>query len=137
IIYKLCMLTHDIFVEFVIKYICFALLLFTSSLGWSQNSLEKKSFEALGNFLDNHRNTDILYFDYLKAYENKAQQTGALKEIFYAKSKYIVHGANFNERFRHAQELLKLATEKQDIRSEERRVGKEERGRRAPYHQQQ
>src|SRR5690606_1689622 len=55
-------------------------------------------------------------FDYLKAYENKAQQTGDLKEIFYAKSKYIVHGANFNERLRHAQELLKLSIKKQDVK---------------------
>src|SRR5690606_41896963 len=106
------LLTLDILVEFVKRYICFALLLFTSSLGWSQNTLEKQSFETLGNFLDNHKNTDTLYFDYVKAYENKAQKIEDLKKIFYAKSKYIVHGAKFNERLRHA-------------RSEERRVGKE------------
>lgn len=114
--YKMCLLTLDILIEFVKKYICFALLLFVSSLGWSQNTLEKQSFEALGNFLDNHKNTDTLYFDYLKAYENKAQKAGALEKIFYAKSKYIVHGANFNERFRHAQELLKLSIKKQDVK---------------------
>ncbi|WLD23144.1 helix-turn-helix domain-containing protein [Flavobacterium dauae] len=110
------LLTLDILIEFVKKYICFALLLFVSSLGWAQNTLEKQSFEALGNFLDNHKNTDTLYFDYLKAYENKAQKNDDLEKIFYAKSKYIVHGANFNERLRHAQELLKLSIKKQDVK---------------------
>src|SRR5690606_26703398 len=110
------LLTLDILVEFVKRYICFALLLFTSSLGWSQNTLEKQSFETLGNFLDNHKNTDTLYFDYVKAYENKAQKIEDLKKIFYAKSKYIVHGAKFNERLRHAQELLKLSIKKQDVK---------------------
>ncbi|WP_091095793.1 helix-turn-helix domain-containing protein [Paenimyroides marinum] len=110
------LLTLDILVQFVKKYICFALLLFVSSLGWAQNTLEKQSFEALGNFLDNHKNTDTLYFDYLKAYENKAQKNDDLEKIFYAKSKYIVHGANFNERLRHAQELLKLSIKKQDVK---------------------
>ena len=114
--YKMRLLTLDILVEFVKKYICFALLLFVSSLGWAQNTLEKQSFEALGNFLDNHKNTDTLYFDYLKAYENKAQKNDDLEKIFYAKSKYIVHGANFNERLRHAQELLKLSIKKQDVK---------------------
>lgn len=110
------LLTLDILIEFVKKYICFALLLFVSSLGWAQNTLEKQSFEALGNFLDNHKNTNTLYFDYLKAYENKAQKNDDLEKIFYAKSKYIVHGANFNERLRHAQELLKLSIKKQDVK---------------------
>lgn len=110
------LLTLDILIEFVKKYICFALLLFVSSLGWAQNTLEKQSFEALGNFLDNHKNTDTLYFDYLKAYENKAQKNDDLEKIFYAKSKYIVHGANFNERLRHAQELLKLSIKKQNVK---------------------
>jgi len=46
----MCLLTLDILIEFVKKYICFALLLFISSLGWSQTTLEKQSFEALEIF---------------------------------------------------------------------------------------
>ena len=114
--YKMCLLTLDILIEFVKKYICFALLLFTSCLCWSQSTLEKQSFDFLSDYLDHHKSTDTLYFDYLKAYENKAKKTGDLEKIFYAKSKYIVHSANFNERLEHAKELLKLAIKKQDVK---------------------
>lgn len=70
----------NISTEFVKKYICFALLLFTSSVGCSQNTLEKESFETMEKFLDNHKNTDTLYFDYLKAYENKAKKNRRFKK---------------------------------------------------------
>lgn len=93
-----------------------ALFLLNAHFCWAQNALEQKSFDFLSDYLNHHKSTDTLFFDYLKAYETKSLKQGSLEDIFYAKSKYIVHGVNFNERFRHAQELLKLATEKQDVK---------------------
>jgi len=105
----------DTVLKFVRKYIFF-LFLICFSLGWSQNSIEKHSFKTLSYYLDNHKNTDTLYFDYLKAYEGKAIKVGDLEHIFYAKSKYIIHNTNFDKRLQHGKELLTYATEKKDLK---------------------
>src|SRR5690606_7930756 len=110
------LLTLDILIEFVKKYICFALLLFVSSLGWSQTTLEKQSFDFLSNYLERHKSTDTLYFEYVKAYEHKAQKTGDLEKLFYAKSEYIVHGTTFNQKLQYAQQLLQLAQKQNNTR---------------------
>lgn len=75
----------------------------------AQNALKQKSFAFLSDYLDHHNSTDSLYFDYVKAYEHKAQQAGDLEKIFYAKNEYIVYGTVFNEKLQHAQELLQIA----------------------------
>jgi len=105
----------DTVLKFVRKYLFFIFLI-CFSLGWSQNSLEKHSFKTLSYYLDNHKNTDTLYFDYLKAYEGKAIKVGDLEHIFYAKSKYIIHNTNFDKRLQHGKELLTYATEKKDLK---------------------
>ncbi len=105
----------DTVLKFVRKYVFF-LFLICFSLGWSQNSIEKHSFKTLSYYLDNHKNTDTLYFDYLKAYEGKAIKVGDLEHIFYAKSKYIIHNTNFDKRLQHGKELLTYATEKKDLK---------------------
>lgn len=91
-------------------------LLFVGTFGWSQNMLEEQSFEFLSDYLDQHKSTDSLYFDYVKAYENKAQQTGDLEKLFYAKSEYIIHSAIFNEKLQYAQQLLQLAQQQNNTR---------------------
>ncbi len=87
------------------------LFLLIGSFCWAQNGLEQKSFEFLSNYLEHHKSTDTLYFEYVKAYENKAQITGDLEKMFYAKSEYIVHGTMFSEKLKHAQQFLQIAQE--------------------------
>lgn len=45
----------------------------------------------------------------------KQKKTGDLKKIFYAKSKYIVHSAEFEQRLQHAQELIQLAKKHKNL----------------------
>lgn len=78
--------------------------------------LEQKSFEFLSDYLEHHKSTDTLYFEYVKAYESKAQITGDLEKLFYAKSEYIVHGTIFSEKLKHAQQLLQIAQEQNNTR---------------------
>lgn len=99
-----------------VKNYVFFLFLLSFNLGLAQNALEKHSFKTLSDYLDNHKNTDALYFDYLKAYENKAIKVGKLEHIFYAKSKYIIHHKDSKKRLLHGKELLKYAVEKQDLK---------------------
>lgn len=98
------------------KLLLIVFLLFIGTFGQSQNILEEQSFEFLSDYLDQHKSTDSLYFDYVKAYENKAQQTGNLEKIFYIKSKYIVHSLKFEERLQHAQQCLEIATKQNNTR---------------------
>jgi len=91
------------------KEVLLPLFLLVASFCWAQNGLEQKSFEFLHDYLEHHKSTDTLYFEYVKAYENKAQITGNLEKLFYAKSEYIVHGTVFSEKLKYAQQLLQIA----------------------------
>lgn len=93
-----------------------ALFLLKGHFCWTQNVLEQKSFDFLSNYLDHHKSTDTLYFEYAKAYENKAFKAHDLEKLFYIKSKYIVHGNAFSDKLAHAQQLLNLAKQQNNTR---------------------
>lgn len=102
--------------RFRIKQFILILALFLIGIVSAQNTLEKQSFETLSHHIDHHTKSDSLYFDYLKAYENKAQETGDLEKLFYVKSKYIVHSSSFEIRLKHAEEFLDLAKQQNNQR---------------------
>lgn len=93
-----------------------ALFLLKGHFCWTQNVLEQKSFDFLSNYLDHHKSADTLYFEYAKAYENKAFKAHDLEKLFYIKSKYIVHGNAFSDKLAHAQQLLNLAKQQNNTR---------------------
>lgn len=102
--------------RFRIKQFILILGLFLIGIVSAQNTLEKQSFETLSHYIDHHTKSDSLYFDYLKTYENKAQETGDLEKLFYVKSKYIVHSSSFEIRLKHAEEFLDLAKQQNNQR---------------------
>ena len=102
--------------RFMKKHLCVMLFLLCHCLCTAKTPLEDYTFDYLEDYIDNHKNTEVLYFDYLKAYRNKAQKTGDLDQLFYIESKYVVHSKTFAERLQHAQAFLKLAKQQNNQR---------------------
>jgi len=98
------------------KAFLLTLFLLNGHFCWTQNVLEQKSFDFLSDYLDHHKSADTLYFEYAKAYENKAFKAHDLEKLFYIKSKYIVHGSTFSDKLAHAQQLLDLAKQQNNTR---------------------